>query len=61
MDDTSSEVIANITEWSDGTRTIVPNVDDTRHINEALRDVLKFEAPLPSGETPIVVSLLEMS
>ena len=59
-DETSSQILANITEWSDGTRFIVKDTPDKLldigHINEALREVLKFEAPLPSSETPVVVS-----
>lgn len=57
MDAASSDILAEITEWSDGKRFIAPDAKDIGHINEALREVLKFEAALPSSQTPVVVSL----
>ena len=57
MDAASSDILAEITDWSDGKRFISPDAKDIGHINEALREVLKFEAALPSSQTPVVVSL----
>ena len=58
MDAASNDILADITEWSDGKRFIAPDAKDIGHINEALREVLKFEAALQSSQTPVEVSLL---
>ena len=57
VDAASNDILADITEWSDGKRFIAPDADDIGHINDALREVLRFEAALPSSQTPVVVSL----
>ena len=58
MDAASNDILTDITEWSDGKRFIAPDANDIGHINDALREVLRFEAALPSSQTPVVVSLL---
>ena len=57
MDAASNDILTDITEWSDGKRFIAPDANDIGHINEAMREVLKFEAPLPESQTPVVVSM----
>ena len=57
MNAAANDMLADITEWSDGKRFIAPDAQDIGHINEALREVLKFETALPSTQTPVVVSL----
>ena len=56
MNADSNEVLTDLAEWSDGKRFIAPDADDIGHINDALREVLKFEAALPSSLSPVVVS-----
>ena len=58
MDAAANDMLADITEWSDGKRFIAPDAKDIGHINEALREVLKFETALLSSQAPVVVSVL---
>ena len=59
MNADSKEALTDLTEWSGGKRFIAPDADNIGHINDALREVLKFKAALRSSPSPLV-SLLEM-